>query len=98
MTGLRVGQPSTPLLPSQNLTTSLLALIVSLLQSQPLNRALFHQRQGNLIRINSTQKDDGLVASVFNTQSVGPKEKRTEIVEFVKDEGVAILFLTETWM
>ena len=56
------------LLPSQNLTTSLLALIVSLLQSQPLNRALFHQRQGNLIRINSTQKDDGLVASVFNIQ------------------------------
>ena len=57
-----------------------------------------HQRHGNLIRVNPTQKDDRLVASVFNTQSVGLKEKRIEIVDFVKDEGVDILFLTETWM
>ena len=33
------------------------------------------QGHGNLIRINSTQTDDRLLASVFNTQSAGPKEK-----------------------
>ena len=56
-----------------------------------------HQKQGNLIRINPSQNGKGLTVSV-NAQSVGPKEKRTEIVELVKDECVDILFLTETWM
>ena len=36
--------------------------------------------------------------SVFNAQSVAPKEKSAEIVKFVRDEYVDILFLTETWM
>ena len=57
-----------------------------------------HQKQGNLIRINTSQNDNGLTASVFNAQSVGPKEKRTKTVEFVKDECVDISFLTEAWM
>ena len=57
-----------------------------------------HQKQGNLICINPSQNDKGLTVSVFNAQSVGPKEKHTEIVEFMKDECVDILFLTETWM
>ena len=57
-----------------------------------------HHKQGNLIRINPSQNDKGLTVSVFSAQSVGPKEKRAEIVEFVKDECVDILFLTETWM
>ena len=34
---------------------------------------------------------------VFNAQSVGPKDKRTEIVEFICDECID-MFLTETWM
>ena len=35
---------------------------------------------------------------VFNAQSVGPRDKRTEIVEFICDECVDIMFLTETWL
>ena len=35
---------------------------------------------------------------VFNAQSVGPRDKRTEIVEFICDECSDIMFLTETWM
>ena len=31
-------------------------------------------------------------------QSVGPRDKRTEIVEFICDECIDIMFLTETWM
>ena len=49
-----------------------------------------HQKQGNLIRINPSQNDKGLSVSVFNAQSFGPKEKCTQIVEFVKDECVDI--------
>ena len=49
-----------------------------------------HQKQGNLIRINPSQNDKGFTVSVFNAESVGPKEKCTEIVEFVKDECVDI--------
>ena len=35
---------------------------------------------------------------VFNAQSVGPRDKRTEIVEYICNECVDIMFLTETWM
>ena len=35
---------------------------------------------------------------VFNAQSVEPKDKRTEIVEFICDECIDIMFLTETWI
>ena len=35
---------------------------------------------------------------VFNEQPVGPRDKRTEIVEFICDECIDIMFLTETWM
>ena len=35
---------------------------------------------------------------MFNDQSVGPREKRTEIVEFIRDEDVDVMFLTEAWM
>ena len=34
---------------------------------------------------------------MFNAQSVGPRGKRTEIVEFIPDEDVDVMFLTETW-
>ena len=49
-----------------------------------------HQKQGNLISINPSQNDKGITVFVLNAQSVGPKEKRKEIVEFVKDECVDI--------
>ena len=35
---------------------------------------------------------------MFNAQSVEPREKRTEIVEFIRDEDVDVMFLTEAWM
>ena len=35
---------------------------------------------------------------MFSAQSVGPREKCTEIVEFIRDEDVDMTFLTETWM
>ena len=35
---------------------------------------------------------------VFSAQSVGPRGKRTEIVEFTRDECIDVIFLTETWI
>ena len=56
-----------------------------------------HQLQGNLIRVNPTQKDDRLVVSIFNTQSVGPEEKWTEIVKLSK-MVLTFCFWQEAWM
>ena len=84
---LPVPHPSTPFLPSltsnthcshPDTTTATVTDAKSLFSSYS-----HHQKQGNLIRINPSQNDKGLTVSVFNTQSVGPKEKRTETVEFV---------------
>ena len=57
---------------------------------------------GNLIEINinnlsskSTCKESFRIG-LFNARSVGTDEKRTEIKEFVTDQAVGILFLTET--
>ena len=60
---------------------------------------------GHLIEINiiknlsskSTCKESFLI-SLFNAWSVGTDEKRTEIKEFVTDQAIDILFLTETWL
>ena len=60
---------------------------------------------GNLIEINiinnfsskSTCKEFFRIG-LFNARSVGTDEKRTEIKEFVTDQAIDILFLTETWL
>ena len=36
--------------------------------------------------------------SLFNAGSVGTAEKQTEICNFVQDQNIDILFLTETWL
>ena len=57
-----------------------------------------HTQKGNLIYIDAEKQGTRFSVCVFNAQSVGPKDKRTEIVEFICDECVDIMFLTETWM
>ena len=57
-----------------------------------------HTQKGNLIYIDAKKQDTRFSVCVFNAQSVGPRDKRTEIVEFICDECVDIRFLTETWM
>ena len=39
--------------------------------------------------------DDKLLVSLFNARSVGTAEKRTEICNFVQDQNIDILFLTD---
>ena len=56
-----------------------------------------HTEKGNLIYINAKKQNTCFSVCVFNAQSVGPRDKRTEIVEFICDECVD-MFLTETWM
>ena len=36
--------------------------------------------------------------ALFNAQSVGSSEKRAEISTFVSDNGIDMLFITETWL
>ena len=35
---------------------------------------------------------------VFNTQAVRPRGKCTEVIEFIRDQDVDMMFLIETWM
>ena len=57
-----------------------------------------HTQQGKLIYIPCENSNKLFTICVFSAQSVGPREKRTEIVNFVRDEDVDMMFLTETWM
>ena len=57
-----------------------------------------HIQKGNLIYIDAKKQDTRFSVFVFNAQSVGPRDKRTEIVEYICNECVDIMFLTETWM
>ena len=56
-----------------------------------------HIQKGNLIYIDAEKQGTGFSVCVFNAQSVGPRDKRTEIVKYICDECVD-MFLTETWM
>ena len=40
----------------------------------------------------------GFRTVLFNAQSVGSSEKRAEISTFVSDNGIDLLFITETWL
>ena len=43
----------------------------------------------------SSSADGKLLVSLFNARSVGTAEKRTEICNFVQDQNIDILFLTD---
>ena len=57
-----------------------------------------HTQQGNLIYIQCENCNKLFTICVFDAQSVGPQENRTEIVKFIRDEDIIMMFLTETWM
>ena len=57
-----------------------------------------HIQKGNLIYIDAKKQDTRSSVCVFNAQSVGPRDKRTEIVEFICDECIDIMFLKGTWI
>jgi len=57
-----------------------------------------HRCLSNLVDIKSCSVDHQLTVAVFNAQSVGNKLKRIDIVEFIQDEHVDMMFLTETWL
>ena len=40
----------------------------------------------------------GFRTALFNAQSVGSSEKRAEISTYVSDNGIDLLFITETWL
>ena len=46
----------------------------------------------------SSSADDKLLVSLFNARSAGTAQKRTEIFNFVQDQNIDILSLTETWL
>ena len=79
--------------------------VFSILRHQNRYSGQIGYNPGNLIEINiinnlsskSTCKEFVRIG-LFNTWSVGTDEKRTEIKEFVTDQAVDILFLTETWL
>ena len=60
---------------------------------------------GNLIEINIVNNlsskstcTESFRIGLFNVRSVGTDEKQTEIKEFVTDQAIDILCLTETWL
>ena len=56
-----------------------------------------HTQKGNLIYIDAKKQNTCFSVCVFNAQSVGPRDKRNEIVEFICVE-CNDMFWTETWM
>nr|KAG5691975.1 hypothetical protein BaRGS_011366 [Batillaria attramentaria] len=57
----------------------------------------------NLVQVRVSSEDAGksyneLCVAVFNARSVSTPEKRCEIASFVLDNGIDILFITETWL
>ena len=46
----------------------------------------------------STEKTRKVTVTVFNARSVGEKSKRSDISDFIVDNDVHVLFLTETWL
>jgi hypothetical protein len=56
----------------------------------------------NLIRVPIARMDSvhstAVSVALFNAQSVGPREKRSAINEFILKNGTDILCLTETWL
>ena len=56
-----------------------------------------HTQKGNLIYINAKKQNTCFSVCVFKAQSVGPRDKRNEIVEFICVE-CNDMFWTETWM
>ena len=78
--------------------------VLTILRHQNRNGGQIGCNPGNLIEINinnlsskSTCKKSFRIG-LFNARSVGTDEKRTEIKEFVTDQAIDILFLTETWL
>ena len=45
-----------------------------------------------------TQNSEPLRISIFNARSIGTKEKRVAISDFILENAVDIMFVTETWL
>ena len=56
----------------------------------------------NLIRVplpaSARSSVSGLRATLFNARSVGTPEKRCEISNYINDNAIDLMFLTETWL
>ena len=65
-----------------------------------------HVTKRNLSRISLFTSDQNkniaprgfLRIATYNAQSLGPDGKRTEVIEFIKDKDVDIIFIQETWL
>ena len=58
--------------------------------------------RANLIRVpllaSARSSVSGLRAELFNARSVGTPEKRCEISNYINDNAIDLMFLTETWL
>ena len=79
--------------------------VVTIPRNQNHNSGQIGYNHENLIEINIVNNlslksscTESFCIGLFNAQSVGMDEKRTEIKEFVTDQAINILFLTETWL
>ena len=77
--------------------------MVTIPRHQNHDSAQIGYNHGNLIEINIVNNlsskstcTESFRTGLFNAQSVGTDEKQTEIKEFVTDQAIDILFLTET--
>ena len=60
-----------------------------------------HFQKGNLIVVDhgpDTRDSEQLKMSLFNARSVGTKEKGVAISDFIVDNAVDIMFVTQTWL
>ena len=59
------------------------------------------QRGKSYKHLSKLKKDlinNNLIIGLFNAHSIGSKQRRIQIVEFIKDEKIDLLFITETWL
>ena len=58
-----------------------------------------HKMKNNKNNLKYIQTNDsGFKVAVFNAHSVQRRHRRSEIIEFIRDENIDILFITETWL
>ena len=55
-------------------------------------------RPRNILKPIKNKVHNNLKIGLFNAHSVGTKARRIQIVEFLQDQFIDILFLTETWL
>ena len=93
-----VPQPTTPNYTyPQTIRNQPISTMIGNRTSKPLHNISKRSYQ-NLKNMNKILVKDNLIFGLFNAHSISSRERRIQIKEFIKDEHIDLLFITETWL